>query len=155
MTRRRDPLARQIRDELDRALCGPVGALCGLDLADMIRHRIVERAEWIAAVLTGDDDHETAETVIDLLHAIHGSCDPDPAWWSTPLGRACATSLGRDDSEAVSRSVAAAILGVTAGTVQQLVHRGTLDRHPDGGLTRASVLTHLVTRRRREEPPGP
>ena len=34
--------------------------------------------------------------------------------------------------------------GVTPGTVAQLVHRGTLDRHPDGHITRASVLMRLA-----------
>jgi hypothetical protein len=141
-------LAAQLRDELDRSLVGPVGSLCGLDLADQLRQRIIERAPIWVAILTGDDDHETAGLVVDLLHTIHGSCDPEPAWWSTPLGRACATSLGHDTTEAWSRSVAAAVLGVHVGTVDQLLRRGKLDRHPDGGITRASVLAYLLRRRR-------
>ena len=38
------------------------------------------------------------------------------------------------------------MLGVHPGTVAQLVHRGTLDRHPDGGILRASVLQRLARR---------
>lgn len=60
--------------------------------------------------------------------------------------RVCARSLGRDDAEAITHSVAAAMLGVHPGTVAQLVHRGTLDRHPDGGILRASVLQRLARR---------
>lgn len=35
------------------------------------------------------------------------------------------------------------MLGVRPETVAQLTHRGTLDRHPDGGILLASVLRHL------------
>lgn len=144
-----DALTRQLTADLDQALVTPIRALCGQDLADMITHRIHERAPIWAAILSGDDDHETAELVIDLMHALWGTCDPPPEWWRTPLGRACATSFGHDTSEAWSRSVAAAVLGVHPGTIAQLVHRGVLERHPDGGLTRASVLVYLLTRRQR------
>jgi hypothetical protein len=131
-------VSRQLEDDLDRALTGPVGALLGLDLAEKIRERITARAPMLAAQLTQDaDDRLAGETVIDVLTAVWPSGDPDPDWWRTPLGRVCARSLGNDDAEAVTHSVAAAMLGVTRGTVAQLVHRGTLDRHPDGGVTRA------------------
>ena len=30
------------------------------------------------------------------------------------------------------------------GTVAQMVHRGTLDRHPDGGVLRSSVMARLA-----------
>lgn len=35
-------------------------------------------------------------------------------------------------------------LGVHPGTVAQWMHRGALDRHPDGGVLRASVLQRLA-----------
>lgn len=131
-------------DELDRALVGPVRSLLGFDLADLLTERVEARAPMLAAQLAQDDDDRlAAETVIDLLPAIWGQADPDPDWWRTPLGRLCARSLGRADAEAVTHSVAAAMLGVHRGTVSQLVHRRTLDRHPDGGITRASVLMRL------------
>jgi len=57
--------------------------------------------------------------------------------------------LGTDDAEAVTYSVAAAMLGVTKGTASTLVQRGRLDRHPDGGITRASVFIRLVRLARR------
>lgn len=139
-----DPLVGQINDELDRALAGPVGSLLGADLAEAVRDRLRSRRDSIAGQLRSGDDQEVAGTVLDLLGAIWGEADPPEAWWRTPLGRACAASLGRDDSEAVTYGVAAARLGVARGTVSTWVQRGTLDRHPDGGVTSASVFARLA-----------
>lgn len=140
---------RQIVDELDRTLAGPVSALLGQDLADMVRRRIRERAPMLADQLSQDDDDNlSAETVIDIMATLWPNCAPEDCgqadWWRSPIGRLCARSLGRDDAEAVTRSVAAAMLGVSPGTVAQLTARGSLDRHPDGGITRASVMARLV-----------
>lgn len=139
----------QVTDELDRALASPAGSLLGLDIADQIRRRVKDRAWQVAwQVRQNEDDALAAETVIDLMSALWPNCAPEEcgeaAWWRTPLGRVCARSLGRDDSDSVTRSVAAAMLGVHPGTVAQMTHRGTLDRHPDGGVTRASVLLRLA-----------
>lgn len=106
-------------------------------------------AEATCAALAQDaDDKLAAEACLSVMTVLwpHGSPEDvgEPGWWRTPLGRLCARSLGRDDTEAVTHSVAAAMLGVTRGTVAQMVHRGTLDRHPDGGVLRASVLQRLA-----------
>lgn len=108
-----------------------------------------ERVEWIAGKVAGplcsDDDNEAAQTVIDLMCALWpDGCEPPAEWWRTPVGRMVARSIGRDDAEAVTHSVAAAMLGVARGTVSTLVHRGTLDRHPDGGVLRSSVMARLA-----------
>ena len=139
-------LTRQLADELDVALAVPVAALLGLDLAEELRQRIADRRGSMAAILSGDDDAQAAELVIDIMGALWPQGVTTPSWWRTPLGRACARSIGADGSESVTRAVAAAMLGVHPGTVAQLVHRGTLDRHPDGGITRASVLMRLLAR---------
>lgn len=136
-------LRHQVTDELDRALCGPVASLLGLDLADLLRQRIRDCAETIAAQLDSDDDHIAAEVVVDLMGLLWPHGDPDPLWWRSPLGLRCAASLGRAEGGAVSRSVAAAMLGVTVGTVDQLLHRGTLGR-VEGGVSRADVLARLA-----------
>lgn len=39
--------------------------------------------------------------------------------------------------------VGPAMLGLRRGTVGVMASRGTLDKHPDGGITRASVLMRL------------
>lgn len=140
-----EAVARQLADELDRAIAAPAGSLLGLDLGELVHDRIASRSTLLAHQLCQDgDDRLAAETVIDVMAALWPSCEPEDAgeagWWRTPLGRMCARSLGRDDSDSVTYSVAAAMLGVARGTVSTLVSRGTLDRHPDGGITRASVL---------------
>lgn len=99
-----------------------------------------------AQVAQDTDDRLAAETVRDLIWALWRDADPPAEWWRTPLGRLCARSVDYGDSDSVTRSVAAAMLGVHPGTVAQLAHRGTLDRHPDGGITRASVLLRIATR---------
>lgn len=139
-----DRVAAQLVDELGgaaRALCD----VLGLDLLDIIEQRIEGRSALLAAELCSDDDRLAAQAVLTLVTARWpDGCDIPPQWWRTPAGLMVARSVGRDDAEAVTRSVAAAMLGVHPGTVAQLVHRGTLDRHPDGGITRASVLARLA-----------
>ena len=80
--------------------------------------------------------------VVDIVTALFGDEAP-PGWWATPLGKACAphSSGVLDLGEAITRADTAAMLGVHPGTVSQLVHRGTLDRHPihDGVLVGSVV----------------
>jgi excisionase family DNA binding protein len=68
----------------------------------------------------------------------------DPAWWSTPLGRFCAAAGNHDDTDPLTYAETASMLGVTRGTVSQLVHRGTLLRHSDGGVVRSSVMRRIT-----------
>lgn len=143
------PVVSQIADELDRALAGPVSAVLGLDLSQQLSERILARAPMLAAQLSQDvDDRLAAETVIDLMNVLWPHAAPEHVgradWWLTPVGRLCARSLGRSDSESVTQHVAAAMLGVTRGTIATLLARGTLARHPDGGVLRASVMQRLV-----------
>lgn len=142
-------VARQLADELDRAIANPAGSLLCLYLGELLHDRIGPRADLLADQLCQDgDDRLAAETVIDVMAALWPHADPEDVgeadWWRTPLGRMCARSLGRGDSDAVTYSIAAAMLGVARGTVSTLVSRGSLDRHPDGGVTRASVLLRLA-----------
>lgn len=111
-----------------------------------IARRVDDRAAGIALALGSEDDDEAAETVSDVLNALWGRCDPDPDWWRTPVGRLCARSLGHSDSDAVTHSVAAAMLGIGRNQIGVLVNRGKLERHPDGGVTRASVLLRIADR---------
>jgi len=143
-----DDVARQLADELDRAICGPVRSLLGIDLDELLQQRIRSRAGGIAAQLCQDDDDAlAAETVIDVMGCLWPNASPEECgqseWWRTPLGRMCARSLGRDDADAVTQFVAAAMLGTHPGTVARYLHDGRLERHPDGGITRASVLLRL------------
>jgi hypothetical protein len=95
--------------------------------------------------LAGDDDRQAAQTSIDVMAALWpDGTEPPPEWWHSPLGRLVARSVGTDDAEAVTYSATAAMLGVTIGTIKQLAYRGTLDRHPDGGVLRSSILQRLA-----------
>lgn len=142
-----ETVARQLQDEL-AGLAATWTPILGPDRGIDLERAAGQTARQIARSLVEGDDHESAQTCIDVLNVLwpHGTPETigHPDWWHTPLGRACARSLGHDTAETVSRSVAAAMLGVTPGTVSQLVHRGTLDRHPDGGVLRSSVLARLA-----------
>lgn len=142
-----DELARQLRDELS-GIVAPVLGMIDPRLALDVEHRIRSAAPMLAAQLL----RLSAQTCIDVMCALWPHGAPEQVgradWWRTPLGRACARSLGRDDAESVSHSVAAAMLGVHRGTVAQLVARGKLDRHPDGGVLRASVLARIIDQSR-------
>lgn len=140
----------QLRDELEQVAWRL--HVTGLAFADpheqVARSQLEATAAMLVAQLTQDDDDRlSAQTAIDVMVCLWPHVDPehvDPHWWRSPLGKLVARSMGRADAEAVSQSVAAAMLGVTRGTVAQLVARGTLDRHPDGGVLRASVLQRLA-----------
>lgn len=138
------PLHAQVLAEISER-ASALAAVLGPDMVTEIDRRVAEHAGMWAAQLASDDDRLAARTVIDLGCVLWPTGTEPPAeWWRTPLGRAFARSLGTDDTEAVTHSVAAAMLGVTKGTIAQLVHRGTLDRHPDGGVLRASVMQRLA-----------
>jgi hypothetical protein len=151
----RDDVARQIAEELHE-VAWPLAPLIGIDLANEIMTRVPTVAHRLADQLLDDrerggagvevhSDSVAAETTIDLMCALwpRGS-QPPPEWWRTPVGRAIARSAGMDDAEAVSASVAAAMLGVSRGRVYALLDEGKLDRHPDGGVVRASVMQRLA-----------
>lgn len=143
---RRLPIVAQLENELGQR-ARALSSLVGLDLGDILVERIEARSLMWAAQLAGQDDHLAAETAVDIMAVLwpHGSPDDlDPGWWRTPLGIAVARSIGHHSTGSVTHSVAAAMLGVTRGTVGVLVHRGTLDRHPDGGVDRASVMQRLA-----------
>lgn len=144
-------VADQIEAEL-QGVCHPLLAVLGLDLIDIVHERIRSRVPALAAQLLDDRpevDHDLSgdvvgvDAVVDLMCALYPE-DPPPEWWRTPLGRRVAASIGTSDAEVVTGSVAAAILGLSRQRVHQLLEAGKLDRHPDGGVVRTSVLQRLV-----------
>lgn len=136
--------AAQLVDEL----ADIIARLAALDPGLTVEWDGASARRLVAQLEQEGDDRLAAQTCIDLMCVLWPHAAPEDCgradWWQTPLGRLCARSLGRDDARAVSHSVAAAMLGVTRGTVAQLVHRGTLDRHSDGGVLRSSVLARLA-----------
>ncbi|TDP28419.1 hypothetical protein [Nocardia ignorata] len=139
-----DAVAEQLAESLDNYIVGALEAIGALDLAAMTRDRIAQTSPHLAAQLCSEDDDIAAQTVIDLA-GVAWPDDPEPSWWRTPVGRAVGRSVGADLADAVSHSVAAAMLGIAPGTVSTMMARGCdLDRHPDGGITKASVIARIA-----------
>ncbi len=132
--------AVQLDGELG-ALAARVGAVLGTDVQLAITARGQDRAGWLVADLAGGD---TADEVAADLLALLWPDDPPLDWWATPLGLLVAPTAAMEDGPGWSRAEAAAVLGVSAGTVAQLAARGTLGQAADGGLDRRSVLARLV-----------
>ncbi|GAA4136541.1 hypothetical protein [Actinomadura keratinilytica] len=111
-----------------------------------IRERLRVEAEVWAAQLLGADRERAASTAARLIGALFpgdAPFDPPASWWRTALGRAVARAIGHPAAEAVSYSTAGAMLGITRQGVHDLVKRGKLDRHPDGGVTTSSIRDRL------------
>lgn len=135
-----DQLEEQLRDRLQM-----IGAGLGALVHDQtLGAQARDEAPRIARMLRSDDESEVADIVIDLACAGVIPDDPPAEWWRTPLGLIVARSTWREHSDAVTHSEAAAMLGVHRGQIGALVQRGKLDRHPDGGVTRGSVLARLA-----------
>jgi hypothetical protein len=148
-------VAKQLSEELHARLW-PLGMLVGEDLIEMATDgpRLRSAARRLAAQLLDDrqggedlgidPDSIAAETAQDVMCGLWPNNDPPAEWWHTPVGRAVARSYGIEGSEAVSAAVAAAMLGTSRAWVYRLLDAGKLDRHPDGGVVRASVMMRLA-----------
>lgn len=115
-----------------------------------LRQSVEADAEMWAAQLLGPDDAVARQTAIRLMTVLHpgdAPFDPPDAWWATPLGRVTARRAGHPSKEGVSFGVAGAMLGITRQGVHDLVSRNKLARHPDGGVTVASIRARLDHRR--------
>lgn len=104
-----------------------------------------EAVTWAAGLLGPDRPRavHTGARLISVLYPGDAAFDPPPEWWRTPLGRAIARRLGHPSAERVPYAVAGAMLGITRQGVHDLVRRGKLRRHPDGGVTTGSVRERL------------
>lgn len=129
--------AAQIEDMIAERMWPAEAVLGPRPEFDAIRGYAAGAARTMVAQLRGGDDKLAAQTAIDLAALLPDRIPDD--WWRTPLGRLVAQSVGHPSAESVSFSVAAAMLGISKGRVQQLVTAGRLDRHPDGGITSVSV----------------
>lgn len=136
-------LVVEIRQTFD-AVAVDLGVL-GSDMRDKIRERASDRAGHLAKLLRGDDAGEARKVAAALMRVRWAGGEPDADWWRTDLGLACARALADAVDGTWTHHQAAAVLGVTRGTVAQLVARGTLTRDADtGGVLRSEVLTRLV-----------
>jgi hypothetical protein len=142
----------QLRDDLIRVvtsrLLDPLRVLLQSDSAlASLRRQIAGDAEMWAAQLLGPDDTCARQLGIRLVAALYPGdtpFDPPEEWWQTPLGRAVARRVGHPGAAHVSYAVAGAMLGITRQGVHDLVKRGKLRRHRNGGVTTTSVHARLV-----------
>ncbi|AUS77824.1 hypothetical protein C1701_05000 [Actinoalloteichus sp. AHMU CJ021] len=149
----RDALVDQLSRVVQSALLDPLAALLGRQEVDeRLAPRMREEVDRWADDLLGEDQHTARSTAVRLVFALYpgaGPFDPPATWWRTPFGQAVARTVGHPTALAVSYPVAAAMMGLGRREVHDLALRGVLDRHPDGGITTASVRAMLNRQSRR------
>lgn len=124
----------------------------GPQTTEPLRAETEARAPRLVSDAMSDSD-TAAESVRDILHAVHGDRPIPPAWWATPLGRVCAVSFAGDD-DCVPITHAAEMLGIAPKTVRQRLDgdahapNSLLERHAQGGVVRGSIHREMQRRLR-------
>ena len=140
-------LTGQIVRLLDIRLLDPLEILLeGDDAVAALRQLVRRRAgQWATQLLDGDDTTavRAAVRLIATLYPDDRAFDPPVDWWRTPLGGVVARRVGHPGAESVSYATAGAMLGITRQAVHDLVRRGRLPRHLDGGVPSAAVRDRL------------
>ena len=144
----RAELADQLVRLIDVRLLDPLDVLLdGHDALRSARTAIRGRAGiWAHRLLHGTDG-EAAGLIARFVASLYpgdSRFDPPAAWWATPLGRVVVWRVGHPGAEAVSYATAGAMLGITRQGVHDLVRRGKLRRHPDGGVAPDSVRARFI-----------
>ena len=132
---------------LDIRLLDPLELLLdGDEVVDAMRELVRLRAgRWAEALRDGDDGAAVgiAARLISTLYPGDRAFDPPADWWRTPLGQTTARRVGHPAAESVSYATAGAMLGISRQGVHDLVRRGRLPRHPDGGVPSLAVRDRL------------
>ncbi|MFC3994397.1 hypothetical protein ACFOVU_00605 [Nocardiopsis sediminis] len=140
-------LAGQLRAIAAARLLDPLEILLEGDASvERVRKRVAAYADAWAATLLGPDDRAAVFAAVRLIAALYPgdtAFDPPAQWWATPLGRTVARRVGHPGAVRVSYAVAGAMLGITRQGVHDLVRRGKLAPHPDGGVRTGSVRDRL------------
>jgi hypothetical protein len=145
------PTYGQLVDQLIRVveirLLDPLEILLdGHDAVDALRAVVRVRAESWAHRMVSGDDREAVGTIMRVVSTLYpgdAPFEPPIDWWQTPLGQIVVWRVGHPTAESVSYAVAGAMLGITRQGVHDLVTRGKLVRHPQGGVVPASVHARL------------
>ena len=120
----------------------------GDDAVTALRRLVRVRAgQWADAMRDGDDVTAvlTGARLIATLYPGDRAFDPPIDWWRTPLGQTIARRVGHPSADSISYATAGAMLGISRQGVHDLVRRGRLPRHPDGGVPSAAVRDRLRT----------
>ena len=132
---------------LDIRLLDPLELLLdGDEVVDAMRELVRLRAgRWAEALRDGDDGAAVgiAARLISTLYPGDRPFDPPADWWRTPLGQTTGRRVGHPAAESVSYATAGAMLGISRQGVHDLVRRGRLPRHPDGGVPSLAVRDRL------------
>jgi hypothetical protein len=145
----RSELLEQIARLLDVRLLDPLEVLLDGDDAVMALRRLVRirAGQWADAMRDGDDVTAvmTGARLIATLYPGDRAFDPPIDWWQTPLGQTIARRVGHPSADSVSYATAGAMLGISRQGVHDLVRRGRLPRHPDGGVPSSAIRDRLRT----------
>jgi hypothetical protein len=143
----RSELLEQIARLLDVRLLDPLEVLLEGDDAVMALRRLVRirAGQWADAMRDGDDVTAvmTGARLIATLYPGDRAFDPPIDWWRTPLGQTIARRVGHPSADSVSYATAGAMLGISRQGVHDLVRRGRLPRHPDGGVPSSAIRDRL------------
>jgi hypothetical protein len=146
------PFRAQLIDQLirmiDIRLLDPLEILLdGPDAVDALRTIVRVRAEsWADRMIDGDDAAAvgTVARIVSTLYPGDAPFEPPLDWWRSPLGQLTVRRVGHPTAPSVSYAVAGAMLGITRQGVHDLVSRGKLDRHPEGGVVPASIRNRIL-----------
>ncbi|WP_203759396.1 hypothetical protein, partial [Actinoplanes octamycinicus] len=146
--RHSDALAEQLVRLLDVRLADPLEILLdGDDSVGVVRGRLHRRALDWASVIEHGPAPEAVHTLARLIATLYPddhAFAPPVEWWRTPLGQAVARRVGHPFAASVSYAMAGAMLGISRQGVHDLVRRGKLPRHPDGGVPVSAVRERLL-----------
>lgn len=142
-----DELQDQLVRLIDARLLDPLEILLDDDeVISGVRAAVGSRASTLARELVDADDATAVGTIMRVVATLYPgdhAFDPPIDWWRSPLGQVVARRVGHPTAERISYPVAGAMLAITRQGVHDLVTRGKLIRHPQGGVTPASVRDRL------------
>ncbi|MGW3493708.1 hypothetical protein [Streptomyces sp. NPDC001020] len=144
-----DQLIDQLAQSVMVRLIDPLEILFeGGTAVDAVRSQVRDRAAQWARQMLDEDDRAAIATIMRLMSTLYpGNGDalfePPLDWWRTPMGQVVAWRTGHPTAESVSYPVAGAMLGITRQGVHDLVTRGKLARHPQGGVVPRSIRDRL------------
>ncbi|GIH20946.1 hypothetical protein [Rugosimonospora africana] len=126
---------------------GGASGAASSDAVGALRILLRRRVETWARQMTGDDDQAAIRAVMRVMSTLYpadGPFEPPVDWWASPLGQVLAYRVGHPTAQSVPYPVAGAMLGITRQGVHDLVSRGKLARHPQGGVVPDSIRTRLL-----------
>jgi hypothetical protein len=140
-------LTGQLLRLLDNRLLDPLEILLeDAGVVDDVRGLVRRRAAGWARVLEDGDDTAAIHMIARLMATLYPGdrgFDPPVDWWRTPLGQIVARRAGHPFAASVSYATAGAMLGITRQGAHDLVRRGRLPRHPDGGVPVDAIRDRL------------